>query len=163
MSAGVKAGIKTSYNKFKEKYKVFCIDNLKNYFTNLDITNSMAKSSLSLQWERIKRLATCSFGIQKNEFPKIKFSSCKQGREENISAINKDQYLKAVNLLNEKGQYEDALLIHIMWSIASRPNEMLTLRFEDFEDKNCKKLYCIMQAKRIKRKDSLFLKNYTTK
>ena len=57
---------------------------MKNYFTNLDITNSMAKSSLSLQWERIKRLATCSFGIQKNEFPKIKFSSCKQGREENI-------------------------------------------------------------------------------
>ena len=48
LSAGVKAGIKTLYNKFKEKYKVFCIDNLKNYFTNLDITNSMAKSSLSL-------------------------------------------------------------------------------------------------------------------
>ena len=81
LSAGVKAGIKTLYNKSKEKYKVFCIDNLKNYFTNLDITNSMAKSSLSLQWERIKRLVTCSFGIQKNEFPKIKFSSCKQGRE----------------------------------------------------------------------------------
>ena len=139
LSAGVKAGIKTLYNKFKEKYKVFYIDNLKNYFTNLDITNNMAKSSLSLQWERIKRLATCSFGIQKNEFPKIKFSSCKQGREENISAINKDQYLKAVNLLNEKGQYEDALLIHIMWSLASRSTEMLTLRFEDFEDKNAQK------------------------
>ena len=107
LSAGVKAGIKTSYNKFKEKYKVFCIDNLKNYFTNLNITNKMAKSNLSLRWERIKRLTTCSFGIQMNEFPKIKFFSCKQGREENISAINKDQYLKAVNLLNEKEQYED--------------------------------------------------------
>ena len=52
--AGVKAEIMTSYNKFKEKYKVFCIDNLKNYFTNLDITNSLAKSSLSLQWENKK-------------------------------------------------------------------------------------------------------------
>ena len=120
MSAGVKAGIKTSYNKFNEKYKVFCIDNLKNYFSNLDITNNMAKSSLSLQWERIKRLATCSFGIQKNEFTKFKFLVVNK-EEKKISAINKDQYLKAVNLLNEKGQYEDAILIHIMWSPASRP------------------------------------------
>ena len=70
---------------------------------------------------------------------KLKISSCKQGREENISAINKDQYLKAVNFLNEKGQYEDALLIYIMGSLASRPNEMLTFRFEDFEDKNVNK------------------------
>ena len=154
MSAGVKAGIKTLYKIFKEKYKVFCIDNLKNYFTNLDITNSMAKSSLSLQWERIKRLATCSFGIQKNEFSKIKFSSCKQGREENISAINKDLYLKAVNILNEKGQYEDALLIHIMWSLASRPNEMLTLRFEDFEDKNGQK-NCIVLCKQKESKEKI--------
>ena len=106
----------------------------------------MAKSSLSLQFERIKRLATCSFGIQKNEFQKIKFSSYKQGREENISAINKDQYFKARNLLNEKGQYEDSLLIHIIWLLASRPNEMLTLRFEDFEDKNCQK-NCIVLCK----------------
>ena len=69
-----------------------------------------------------KKASNLLIRIQKNEFPKIKFSSCKQGREENISAINKDQYLKAVNLLNEKSQYEDALLIHIMWSLASRPN-----------------------------------------
>ena len=99
----------------------------------------MASSSLSLHWERMKRLAICSFGIKKQDFPKIKFSSNKQGREENVSAINKDQYLKAANLLYAKGQYEDALLIHIMWSLASRPNEMLTLRFEDFEDKDGQK------------------------
>ena len=91
----------------------------------------MASSSLSLHWERMKRLAICSFGFKKQDFPKIKFSSNKQGREENVSDINKDQYLKATNLLYAKGQYEDALLIHIMWSLASRPNEMLTLRFED--------------------------------
>ena len=43
----------------------------------------------------MKRVAYCSFGIKKSEFPKIKFSSNKQGKEENISAINKDQYLEA--------------------------------------------------------------------
>ena len=136
LSTGVKAGIKTAYNQFKLKYSNFSIDNLKNYFTNLDITYSMTSTSLSLHRERMKRLAICSFGIKKQDFPKIKFSSNKQGREENVSAINKDQYLKAANLLYAKGQYEDALLIHIMWSLASRPNEMLTSRFEDFKDKD---------------------------
>ena len=87
----------------------------------------------------MKRVATCSFGIKKEEFPQIKFSSSKQGREENVSAINKNQYLEAANLLYEKGEYEDSLLINIMWCFASRPSEMLTLRFEDFEDKDDQK------------------------
>ena len=104
----------------------------------------MASSSLSLHWERMKLLAICSFGIKKQDFPKVKFSSNKQGREENVSDIKKDQYLKAANLLYAKGQYEDALLIHIMWSLASRTNEMLTLRFEDFENKDGQKSVFIL-------------------
>ena len=79
--------------------------------------------------------------MAKQDFPKIKFSSTKLGREDNVSAINKDQYLKAANLLYEKRELEDALLIHIMWILASRPSEMLTLQFEDFEDMNNQKVY----------------------
>ena len=56
-----------------------------------------------------------------------------------MSAINKNQYLEAANLLYEKGEFEDSLLINIMWCFASRPSEMLTLRFEDFEDKDGQK------------------------
>ena len=95
LSKDVKAGIRTVYKQFIEKYKSFTLVNLKNHFTNLDITNSKTSSSLSKNWERMKRVATCSFGIKKEEFPKIKFSSSKQGREENVSAIDKNQYLKA--------------------------------------------------------------------
>ena len=61
LSTGVKAGIKTAYNQFKLKYSIFSIDNLKNYFTNLDITNSMASSSLPFHWERMKRLTYLFF------------------------------------------------------------------------------------------------------
>ena len=53
LSKGVKAGIKTAYKWFKNKYKSFTFDNLKNHFTNLDITNSMTTTSLSLNWERM--------------------------------------------------------------------------------------------------------------
>ena len=100
----------------------------------------------------MKRLAICSFGIKKQDFPKIKLSSNKQGREENVSAINKDQYFTAANILYATGQYEDALFIHIMWSLASRPNEMLTLRFEDFEDKDGQKSVLYDAKKKNQRK-----------
>ena len=90
--------------------------------------------------------------MPKQDFPKIKFSSTKLGREDNVSAINKDQYLKAANLLYEKGELEDALLIHIMWSLASRPSEMLTLRFEDFEDINNQKVVYYYANKKNQRK-----------
>ena len=50
----------------------------------------MASSSLSFHWEKMKLLAIFSFGIKKQDFIKIKLSSNKQGREENVSAINKD-------------------------------------------------------------------------
>ena len=73
-------------------------------------------------------------------------------KRENVSAINKDQYLKAANLLYAKGQYEDALLIHIKWSLASRPNEMLTLRFEKFEDKDGQKSILYYANKKNQRK-----------
>ena len=102
----------------------------------------MTRTSLSLNWERMKRLFKWSHGVAKLDFPKIKFSITKLERGDNVSAINKDQYLKAANLLYEKGELEDALLIHIMWSLASIPSEMLTLRFEDFENiKNQKVVY----------------------
>ena len=104
LSKGVKTGIKAAYKCFKEKYNSFTINNLKNHFTNLDITNSMTAASLSLNWERMKRITTCSYGIKKRDFPKIKFSSNKQGREENVSAINKDQFLEASKLLCKQKQ-----------------------------------------------------------
>ena len=84
----------------------------------------------------MKRIGSCSFGINNKAFPIIKFSSNRQGREENISAITKDNFFKAAKQLYDNGDYEDALLIHIMWSLASRPNEMVVLWFEDFEDNN---------------------------
>ena len=72
LSTGVKAGIRIAYSQFKLKYSIFSIDNIKNYFTNLDITNSMSSSNLSLHWERMKRLAICFSQYLKARFSKGK-------------------------------------------------------------------------------------------
>ena len=100
----------------------------------------------------MKRLEICWFGIKKEEFLKIKFSSNKQGREENVSATNKNQYLKAANLFYEKEKFEDSLLINIMWCFVSRSSEMLTLKFEDFEDKEDQKSVYYYENKKNQRR-----------
>ena len=101
----------------------------------------------------MNRLAICSFGIKKEEFPKIKFLSNKQGREESVSSINRNQYLKAASLLYEKGEFEDSILISIMRCFASRLSVLLTLRFEDFEDKDdIKSVYYYANKKNQRKK-----------
>ena len=50
-----------------------------------------------------------------------------------------------------------------MWSFASRPSEILTMRFEDFEDKDNQKLFFIMQARRIKERGLLSRKDFIIK
>ena len=102
----------------------------------MDISNSMTSSSLHLLYERLKRVAEIAYGINKISFPKLKLLSSKQSREENVSAFNNEIFRKATKVLYECGNYEHSLLIYIMWSLASRSNEMLTIRFKNFEFTN---------------------------
>ena len=163
LSVGVKAGIKTAYNQFKLKYSIFSIDNLKNYFTNLDITNSMSSSSLSLLWERMKRLAICSFGIKSKIFQKSSFQ-----------AINKEgrwmfQLLTKINTLKLQIFFMQNANMKMHYSFISCD----LLNFDQIKcshwdlrilkikmDKN---LFCIKQTRRIKGRSLLSLKNFMSK
>ena len=78
----------------------------------------------------MKRIGSCSFGINKKEFPIIKFSSNKQGREENIFAINKERFLKTAKLLYDNGEYEDALLIHITLNNKLKLSEFYQVKWD---------------------------------
>ena len=123
----------------------------------------MTSTSLSLNWERMKRVVYCSYEIKKGEFPKIEFFSNKQGREENVSAINKDQYLEASKLLYEQKQFDDALLINIMWFFTSRPSEIIVMTYEDFEDKDNQKSVFYYANKKNQRKSLLSQMNFIIK
>ena len=74
LSKDVKAGVRSIYKQYKENYSSFALNNIKNHFTNLDITNSMTSSSLSKNLKRMKRLTIFSFGIKKELFPKVKLA-----------------------------------------------------------------------------------------
>ena len=51
LSKEVKEGIRSIYKQYGEKYESFALNNLKNHFTNLDITNSM-KSRFCLKTKK---------------------------------------------------------------------------------------------------------------
>ena len=82
----------------------------------MEITKSMTSSSLHLLYERLKRVAEIAYKINR-----ISFS--KQGREDNFSVINKEEFQKATNVLYKCGNYEDSLLIyHMVVSIKTKWN-----------------------------------------
>ena len=163
LSVGVKAGIKTAYNQFKLKYSIFSIDNLKNYFTNLDITNSMTSTSLSLHWERMKRLAICSFGIKSKIFQKSSFQAINKEGRRMFQLLTKINTLKLqiffMKKANMKMHYSFISCGHLHldqmrcshWDLKILKTKM---------DKN---LFCITQTRRIKGRSSLSLKNFIPK
>ena len=136
----VRKDIINIFNQYSSQYSSFTVDNIRKFITNLDVTNSITSSSLHLHYERLKRVTEIAYGINRISYPELKLSSSEQGREENISAINKEEFQNTTKVLYEYLSYEDSLLIYIIWSLAPRPNEMLTIRFEDFEFTNNKLL-----------------------
>ena len=56
LSINVRKGIINIYKQYCSKYSSFTVDNIRNFITNLDITNSMTSSSLHLHYERLSEL-----------------------------------------------------------------------------------------------------------
>ena len=63
LSINVRKGIINIYNQYSSKYSSFTVDNIRNFITNLDITNSMTSSSLHLHYERLKRVAEIAYEL----------------------------------------------------------------------------------------------------
>ena len=107
----------------------------------------MASSSLSLRWERMKRLTICSFDIKKQDFQAIK----KEGRRM-FQLLTKINTLKLqiffMQKANMKMHYSfiSCGLLHLGQMRCSHGDlKILKIKM----DKN---LFCIMQTRRIKRK-----------
>ena len=66
----------------------------------------------------------------------------------NRSAINRNKYFKVTNLIYEKRELENSVLINIMCCFESMASEMLKLRFKIFENKNRQKYVIITLIRR---------------
>ena len=87
------------------------------------------------KWKQWRRLSLIVYGVKKDDFPVIKLSSKKKGKEHDHSAYDKDVILKEWKTLSKQGNKSDALLLHLMFALALRPEEARLIKFEDVEFK----------------------------
>ena len=68
LSINMRKGIVNIYNQYSSKYSSFTVDNIRNFITNLDITNSMASSSLHLYMRDFSELLKLNMELIKLAF-----------------------------------------------------------------------------------------------
>ena len=105
-------------------------------YVEKDIANEETISTLKLKWKQWKRLCTTTFGIQPKDFPKIKFSSVKIGKEGDHSAFPKEVIEETCKRLYASEQIRSAIMVHLLFSLALRPGEVKFLKFEDINMEN---------------------------
>jgi integrase len=151
MNSDTKRACVTYYEKFMEQYNELTVDNLVDYYSFLDSKNKNCKGTIKKEYNQLKRILIESYGV-KAKFPCVRFQSTRESKEENIAAIDARKVKDVIDLLQKKGNIRDSLLVHLMYSVASRPGEMCLIKFEDFKIKKKEYQVSIYQPKTRKKK-----------
>ena len=107
---------------------------LKSLFIEKDLKQLETKETLIKKWKQWKRIWYISFGISKDNFPIIEFSSAKKAPKLSNSKSVGEIVEEARNVLTSKGKTADDLLIHLMYAPGLRTGEVKYLRFEDVKN-----------------------------
>ena len=144
-----------TFKEYFEKYDKFNLTNLKLLYVEKDTSEVEKdtsevekKETIKRKWKQWRRLATVVYGVRKEDFPVVKFSSKKKGKEQNHSAYDRELILDAWKTLSNKGNKVDALLLHLMFALALRPGEARLLKFEDVLINNNQMLFKVYKSKK---------------
>ena len=61
--------------EYYREYKVFDLETLKSLYIQKDFMKSESKKTLKKKWKQWRRICQVTFGISKNNFPKIQFTT----------------------------------------------------------------------------------------
>ena len=123
-----------TWKEYYIEYREFNLEMLKSLFIEKDLKQLETKETLIKKWKQWKRIWYISFGISKDNFPIIEFSSAKKAPKLANSKSVDEIVEEARNVLTSKGKTADALLIHLMYALGSRTGEVKYLRFEDVKN-----------------------------
>ena len=123
-----------TWKEYYIEYREFNLEMLKSLFIEKGLKQLETKETLIKKWKQWKRIWYISFGISKDNFPIIEFSSNKKAQKlANSKSV--DEIVEEVrNVLTSKGKTADALLIHLMYALGLRTGEVKYLRFEDVKN-----------------------------
>ena len=124
------------WREYHTEYKHFSIDSLKSFFIEKDYTKTSSNETLVKKWSQWRRICEVSFGFNKEDFPKIEFTSPKKEHKEVNYEFVRETVENAWNTLSNKGKTGDALLILLMYVLGLKTWEVRLLRFKDVEYKD---------------------------
>ena len=137
-----------TFKEYFVKHDKFNLTDLKLLYVEKDMSEVENKETIKRKWKQWRRLATVVYGVRKEDFPVVKFSSKKKGKEQNHSAYDRELILDAWKTLSNKGNKVDALLLHLMFALALRPGEARLLKFEDVLINNNQMLFKVYKSKK---------------
>ena len=140
VSEKTKSSYIRAYNMAMSELSEFNVSKIKSIFIEEDLEGNYTKSYLKKLWKQVRQIAIICYGMTESTFPVVKFSSKKKGKEHNRVAFSRKYVAEVVQKLEEAKQYEDSLLLHMMWACALRPCEVKYFTFESvtLEDGQCK-------------------------
>ena len=122
--------VKFAQGYFKENEE-FSPTKLKVYYRNINVNTDMSASYLDRQYRAMCQLGKIAYGFDIKEFAKIKWIKKGQPIEKTIAAKSTDTLKWLHEQLRRDNDKENALVIHLMYALALRANEIWFLRFED--------------------------------
>ena len=104
---------------------------LKPLYIEKDFKQSENKETLKKKWNQWRRICYISFGVPKDKFPKISFTSKIKDQKKVSLVIIKEYTQDARKTLSASGKIGDAFLIHLMYTLGLRTGEIRLLKFDD--------------------------------
>ena len=123
------------YIKFAQEYfsenEEFSPIKLKVRYRNMNANSDMSASYLDRQYRAMCQFGKRAYGFETKEFAKIKWVKKGQQIEKTKAAKSADTIKWLHGQLRNDNNKENALIIHLMYALALRANEISFLRFED--------------------------------
>lgn len=129
LSKSTKADIGRIFRWYLKEMKRVSYEDIYIYMDRFDAGKNRTFNYLSKVAFCRRRLVTFSYRFD-GGFPEIKFSTAAKARP-NSNRIKTSQVWRAHKLLVEMKDYENALILRIMFTFALMPYELRMLRFED--------------------------------
>ena len=121
----------STYQEYYNEYRGFDLEMLKSLYIEKDFKQSEDKETLKKKWNQWRRICYISFGVPKDKFPKITFTSKIKDQKKVSFGITKEYIQDAWKTLSASGKIGDALLIHLMYALGLRTGEIRLLKFDD--------------------------------
>ena len=132
LSTSTKLQIGRIFRAYLKEMKSVSYENILIYMRRLDLGWNRSFNYLDKVLFSLRKLVTFSYNFH-GSFPEIKLTTKKKVKG-NVSSITPNQIWKAHRLLLTKKDFENALLLRLMFTFALMPYEVRMLKFEDVRE-----------------------------